>query len=73
MTTAQPQQLSGWIGRTESVADTVSTWPAVALAAALDRDDVPGVGDALAPVWHWLYFLPTHKASDLGYEVSHPY
>jgi 3-methylfumaryl-CoA hydratase len=26
------------------------------------------LGDALAPVWHWLYFLPTHKASELGYD-----
>ncbi|MEO8545479.1 MAG: MaoC family dehydratase N-terminal domain-containing protein [Burkholderiaceae bacterium] len=68
MTETQPQELSGWIGRTESVADTVSAWRAVALAAALDLDVAPGVGDALAPVWHWLYFLPTHKASELGYD-----
>lgn len=68
MTGADPQELAGWIGRTESVTDNVSTWPAVALAAALDLDDLPGAGDALAPVWHWLYFLPTHKASELGYD-----
>lgn len=68
MNAAATQEISGWIGRNESTADHVSVWPALALAAALDLDLVPAVGDALAPVWHWLYFLPTYKASELGYD-----
>jgi len=35
MTTAR---LEAWIGRTESRADVVTAWPAVALAATLDRE-----------------------------------
>lgn len=34
-----------------------------ALAAALDREDP---GEIVPPLWHWLYFLPTHRANELG-------
>lgn len=38
-----------------------------ALAATLDRDEpFPEAGDPLPPLWHWLYFLPIHRASDIG-------
>jgi 3-methylfumaryl-CoA hydratase len=38
-----------------------------ALAATLDRrDPEPAVGDAIPPGWHWLYFLETTPASELG-------
>jgi 3-methylfumaryl-CoA hydratase len=34
---------------------------------ALDRDDPPPrPGDPLPPLWHWLYFLPLHRQSELG-------
>ena len=43
-----------------------------ALAATLDRDDPgPGPGDALPPLWHWLYFLPLARRSQLGPD-GHP-
>jgi 3-methylfumaryl-CoA hydratase len=43
-----------------------------ALAATLDRNDpLPRPGDPLPPCWHWLYFLPVHRHSDLG-EDGHP-
>ena len=33
----------------------------------LDRDDpAPTPGDPLPPLWHWLYFLPVHRMSELG-------
>jgi hypothetical protein len=35
--------------------------------ATLDRDDAPPqAGTVLAPLWHWLYFLPQHRQSELG-------
>ena len=56
-----------WLGRTEERLDTVTTTPMAALAATLDRDDpAPGPGTPLPPLWHWLYFLPLHRQSELG-------
>lgn len=59
--------LRDWIGRTESRADQVTATPAAALAATLDRDE-PALrpGDALPPLWHWLYFLPLYRQSEIG-------
>lgn len=37
-----------------------------ALAATLDRE--PPEGLEVPPLWHWLYFLPTHKMSELAVE-----
>jgi 3-methylfumaryl-CoA hydratase len=64
--------LQQWIGRSERVSDTLSMTPMAALAAALDRDDPPvASGDALPPLWHWLYFLPVHRQSLVGAD-GHP-
>ncbi len=61
------EHLRNWIGRTETLADAVTEAPVRALTATLDRDDAPvGAGTALPPCWHWLYFLPTHRQSDIG-------
>ena len=61
------EQLRAWIGRTESSADTVTAAPIAALSATLDRDDpLPRRGDPLPILWHWLYFLPRHRQSELG-------
>jgi 3-methylfumaryl-CoA hydratase len=59
--------LRTWIGRSESYTDQVTRTPVAALAATLDRDDpMPCDGDPLPPLWHWLYFLPIHRASEIG-------
>jgi len=59
--------LEQWIGRSESSTDLVTAAPIAALAATLDRDDPPPQsGDAVPPLWHWLYFLPVHRQSELG-------
>jgi 3-methylfumaryl-CoA hydratase len=59
--------LQAWIGRAESRADDITAIPVAALAATLDRDDpFPVPGDSLPPLWHWLYFLPLHRQSELG-------
>jgi 3-methylfumaryl-CoA hydratase len=61
------EQLRAWVGRTESSVDTVTAAPIAALSATLDRDDPwPRPGDPLPILWHWLYFLPMHRQSDLG-------
>jgi 3-methylfumaryl-CoA hydratase len=60
-------QLEDWIGRTETSADQITPTPLAALSATLDRDDPPPrVGDLLPPAWHWLFFLPIHRQSELG-------
>ena len=60
-------KLDNWIGRSETVQDTITTAPIVALTATLDHPaiDAP-IGSALPPLWHWLYFLPKHRQSDIG-------
>ncbi len=59
--------LTDWIGKTETRTDTVTAGPVAALSATLDREDPdPQPGDPLPALWHWLYFLDRHRASDLG-------
>jgi 3-methylfumaryl-CoA hydratase len=59
--------LRSWIGRTEQVRDVTAPTPMQALSATLDRDDpVPLAGDPVPPLWHWLYFLPLHRQSEIG-------
>jgi 3-methylfumaryl-CoA hydratase len=65
-------KLRAWIGRQEMLADQVTHVPAAALSATLDRDDAPPrLGDALPPLWHWLYFLPLARQSEIGAD-GHP-
>ena len=63
--------LRQWIGRERIVQAALSPFPAQALAAALDRAEVPKAGDPLPPAWHWLYFLETPQASATGHD-GHP-
>jgi 3-methylfumaryl-CoA hydratase len=56
-----------WIGRRERSVDRVTASPVARLSAMLDRDDpAPGDGDVLPPLWHWLYFLPHDRESEIG-------
>src|ERR1700681_3465916 len=64
--------LRRWLGRTESRADQITSAQAAALSATLDRSDrARSVADPLPPLWHWLYFLPIHRQSELGPD-GHP-
>jgi 3-methylfumaryl-CoA hydratase len=66
------EHLRSWIGRSEQRTDTITAAPLAALAAALDRDDpAPATGTAVPPLWHWLYFLPIARQSELGPD-GHP-
>jgi len=59
--------LQSWQGRSESEHDSITVAPVRGLSATLDRDDAaPTTGTALPPLWHWLYFLPQHRQSELG-------
>jgi 3-methylfumaryl-CoA hydratase len=61
-----------WIGRSETVLDTISAVPARALAATLDHEPADlGEGTALPLPWHWLYGLPLVQQSALGPD-GHP-
>jgi len=62
-------ELEKWAGKTETVSDQITLVPMAALAATLDIDaPKPKAGDPLPPLWHWLYFLPIHRQSELGVE-----
>ncbi len=59
--------LQSWIGKTETLTDDITAAPVRALSATLDRDDAdPVSGTALPALWHWLYFLPHQRQSELG-------
>ena len=59
--------LQAWVGRTETLTDELNAAPVRGLSATLDRDDpAPGPGTVLPPLWHWLYFLPQHRQSEIG-------
>ncbi len=59
--------LRQWIGKTESATDTVTATPYAALAATLDYPvERRAPGAPLPPLWHWLYFLPLYRQSDVG-------
>jgi len=64
---ASSNELNSWIGRSETLGDTVGPTPVVALIATLDHPATPvDTGTALPPLWHWLYFLPMHRQSEIG-------
>jgi 3-methylfumaryl-CoA hydratase len=61
-----------WVGRTETVHDTLAPAQALAAAAMFNDPNVTGtVGDAIPPLWHWFYFLPRAPQSALSVD-GHP-
>jgi 3-methylfumaryl-CoA hydratase len=65
-------QLKDWIGRSESAGDVIAPMPFAAMAATLDRDGTrPAAGTPLPPLWHWFYFLPLARESEIGPD-GHP-
>ena len=62
-------ELQKWVGTTKTVSGEITPVPMAALSATLDMDaPPPKSGDPLPPLWHWLYFLPIHRQSELGPE-----
>lgn len=64
--------LRDWIGRTEERVDRITPTPIAALGATLDLDSVDSnPGCEVPPLWHWLYFLPLARQSEIGAD-GHP-
>lgn len=64
--------LREWVGRSETLEDTLCAAPLRGFSATLDRDDpAPVRGTALPPLGHWLYFLPHAPQSQIGPD-GHP-
>jgi len=62
-----PNPLTDWIGRQETLNDHIGATPVKALNATLDHPDIAVTsGTPLPPLWHWLYFLPLHRQSEIG-------
>lgn len=63
----ESEDLRSWVGRSETVLDTIGATPVAALTATLDHPAIPTpAGTPLPALWHWLYFLPLHRQSDIG-------
>lgn len=63
--------LKKWIGRTTAKLEAICPARIDELAATLDRAESLQPGDALPPLWHWLFFHSTVRQSDLGND-GHP-
>ena len=69
---AQLAHLRTWVGKSQSTPDLITPAPVRSLSATFDRDDAaPVAGTELPPLWHWLYFLPHAKQSEIGPD-GHP-
>lgn len=63
----QLDELREWVGRSETLHDQVTATPVAAMSATLDRDDAqPVAGTEVPPLWHWLYFTPLARQSEIG-------
>jgi 3-methylfumaryl-CoA hydratase len=63
-----PEKLDDWLNKEAVAEDDITAFPLTALAATLDRTES---GDAVPPLWHWLYFLPVAALSEVGPD-GHP-
>lgn len=69
--TLDPEILSRWIGREEEMTDVIEARTARLMQATLDRAPSLEPGDALPPLWHWLYFPVVLPQKELGRD-GHP-
>ena len=55
------------IGESETVSDIATATPFAALSGTLGLvAERPAVGTPLQALWHWLYFLPLYRRSEIG-------
>lgn len=69
--TVEADDYSESIGREELRMVLIAADRVEALASTLDFDAVPGEQNALPPGWHWLFFNPFVRRSELGPD-GHP-
>jgi 3-methylfumaryl-CoA hydratase len=60
-----------WVGRTQTLNDQLSPAPVRLMRATLDHAPDTAPFDTLPPLWHWLYFLPGERQSNIGVD-GHP-
>ncbi len=64
--------LQNWIGKHELRTAVASAATLDGLAATLDHSTTAhAAGEEVPPLWHWTYFLPTPRQSELGTD-GHP-
>ena len=67
MAESSDTNLREWIGSSETATDVITATPYAALSATLDRPaERPPAGTRLPALWHWLYFLPLCRQSEVG-------
>ena len=60
-------ELASWVARERVEEDVLTLFPARGMAALLDRPSEPFSEGARLPAgWHWLYFRPLPRRSELG-------
>jgi 3-methylfumaryl-CoA hydratase len=70
--TLNQDELRQWVGKSQLERDFVHLTPMKSMTALLDRDAGEiAAGSALPPLWHWLYFLPHARQSELAAD-GHP-
>lgn len=62
-----------WVGRSQTLRDTVGAFPARALALTLNQDNGQKLaeGDPVPAIWTWMNFLPLSLMSEVGSD-GHP-
>ncbi|GAB4228770.1 MAG: MaoC family dehydratase N-terminal domain-containing protein [Kiloniellaceae bacterium] len=61
------QEWSQWVGRSETLRDEIAAGRAQAMQATLDdAEPLLHPGDALPPLWHWVYFWSLAPTASLG-------
>ncbi len=65
------EHLRQWVGKQEVREEVIALHTARAMAATLDWEKAPDLGDQLPAPWHWLYFLATERQSCIGSD-GHP-
>jgi len=60
-----------WVGKTTENGDVLTQTPVRLMLATLDRGADEAAVRILPPLWHWLYFLPGERQSNIGSD-GHP-
>ncbi|WP_336813000.1 FAS1-like dehydratase domain-containing protein [Bosea sp. MMO-172] len=63
--------LQGWVGRSQSNGETVTSLQAAQFAALFDREAPPRQGDIVPGLWHWANAFPPQRQSLIGPD-GHP-
>jgi 3-methylfumaryl-CoA hydratase len=71
MLAEDPESFESWVGCTQESADQIALTPIRMMSATLDTPGNLASPIALPPLWHWLYFLPGERQSNIGPD-GHP-